>query len=336
MSVLLEWKERIKVFYGKYHHYVNPCIRFVLALVVFMGINKNLGYMKRLDNVLFVLLLSFICAFLPMNMLVVSAAVLILLHFTAASLELALVALLIFILMFLLYFRFARKDGLILLITPIAFALNVPCAMPLSMGLLKNPGSAVPVCCGTMVYFMMNTVRNLSITSATAAAEGGKDAMFAQISNITSKMLENQEMYLTIFSFSLTLIVVYVIRRLSVDHAWSIAIAAGSLLNILIMLLGAFLLNITNNVLMLLLGAVLSSLIAMAIHFLAFSVDYSRTEIVQFEDDEYYYYVKAVPKMYVSATEKTVKRINAYQKTSRGAALTETDEMRIEEDIRKL
>lgn len=27
-----------------------------------------------------------------------------------------------------------------------------------------------------------------------------------------------------------------------------------------------------------------------------FSVDYSRTENVQFEDDEYYYYVKAVPK----------------------------------------
>ena len=32
---------------------------------------------------------------------------------------------------------------------------------------------------------------------------------------------------------------------------------------------------------------------------------------MQFEDDEYYYYVKAVPKMTVAAPEKTVKKINS-------------------------
>ncbi len=43
--------------------------------------------------------------------------------------------------------------------------------------------------------------------------------------------------------------------------------------------------------------------------FLFFCVDYSRTENIQFEDDEYYYYVKAVPKVGVSAPEKKVKHI---------------------------
>jgi hypothetical protein len=46
-----------------------------------------------------------------------------------------------------------------------------------------------------------------------------------------------------------------------------------------------------------------------------FSVDYTRTEYLQFEDDEYYYYVKAVPKAAVAIPEKTVKRINERQKT---------------------
>ena len=41
-----------------------------------------------------------------------------------------------------------------------------------------------------------------------------------------------------------------------------------------------------------------------------FSVDYTRTEYLQFDDDEYYYYVKAVPKMKVAVEEKTVKHIN--------------------------
>jgi len=44
---------------------------------------------------------------------------------------------------------------------------------------------------------------------------------------------------------------------------------------------------------------------------LCFGVDYGRTENVQFEDDEYYYYVKAVPKMTVAVQAKTVKRINS-------------------------
>ena len=48
----------------------------------------------------------------------------------------------------------------------------------------------------------------------------------------------------------------------------------------------------------------------LAVEFFAFNLDYSRTEKVQFEDDEYYYYVKAVPKVTLSAPERRVKKIN--------------------------
>ena len=44
-------------------------------------------------------------------------------------------------------------------------------------------------------------------------------------------------------------------------------------------------------------GSILSTGIGFLIEFLCFNLDYSRTEKVQFEDDEYYYYVKAVPKI---------------------------------------
>ena len=44
---------------------------------------------------------------------------------------------------------------------------------------------------------------------------------------------------------------------------------------------------------------------------LLFSVDYKRTEYVQYEDDEYYYYVKAVPKINVANADVRIKHINA-------------------------
>ena len=67
-------------------------------------------------------------------------------------------------------------------------------------------------------------------------------------------------------------------------------------------------------------GSVLAILIAKVIEFFRFCVDYSRTERVQFEDDEYYYYVKAVPKMNVAAATKTVKKINTQSGVSVGSA----------------
>ena len=39
--------------------------------------------------------------------------------------------------------------------------------------------------------------------------------------------------------------------------------------------------------------------------------DYSRTERLEYEDDEYYYYVKAVPKATVATSERSIKKINA-------------------------
>ena len=51
-------------------------------------------------------------------------------------------------------------------------------------------------------------------------------------------------------------------------------------------------------------------LVVLVIVYLFFNMDYSRIESVQFEDDDYYYYVKAVPKVTVSDSLRTVKTIS--------------------------
>ena len=61
----------------------------------------------------------------------------------------------------------------------------------------------------------------------------------------------------------------------------------------------------------LLLGTIIAVPLALLVAFLFMGLDYSRTEKVQFEDEDYYYYVKAVPKMKIQAPAKTIKRINA-------------------------
>ena len=312
MKTLLEYREKMKLFLGKYDIYLFPVLKFALALIAFLAINANVGFMSRLTNPGIALILALMCAFLPLNVTVVFGAGLILAHMYALSLEAFAITFVLFALMVLLFFRTAPKYGYLLIITPLAFGLRIPYVIPLAMGLMGTPVAAIPVACGTVVYFLLHYVRlNTAILGNTETS-----TMTEKITYLLDNAVNNKEMLLTAAAFALTLILVYVIRRMSVDHSWSIAIAAGTVTDIIVLLFGSLLLDITPQILSVLLGSLISAGIAVLLQITVFSLDYSRTEYVQFEDDEYYYYVKAVPKITIAVPEKTVKKINPQRKIS--------------------
>lgn len=62
-------------------------------------------------------------------------------------------------------------------------------------------------------------------------------------------------------------------------------------------------------------GNIAAAVVGLILELFFFAVDYAKSENLQFEDDEYYYYVKAVPKLSVPAKEKQIKRINKREET---------------------
>lgn len=307
MTNLLVLKERIKRFYGKFIIYVNPSLKFLLALFTFIIINSNLGFESRLNNLAVVLILALVCAFAPINTTVVFSAILINIHLASLSLEVAMIGIVLMLIMLLLYFRLAPKEGIVGMLTSIAYVCRIPSVIPISGGLLKTPISAISVGCGTIIYFFLAFVKK----NAAALGNGAKElADISRFSYILEKLINNQEMNLMLVTFTITFIVVYIIRRLAVEHAWQIAIVTGGLINILMLLIGEYILNISSQIVSVISGNLLAILVGFVIQFFVFNVDFSRTEYAQFEDDEYYYYVKAVPKIYVTVPEKRVHRIN--------------------------
>ena len=68
MTALLEFKtENKKEFMHSTKMYLLPLLKFVLALVYFIWINTNMGYMTALDNIFVVLILSLICCILSIR-----------------------------------------------------------------------------------------------------------------------------------------------------------------------------------------------------------------------------------------------------------------------------
>ena len=157
--------------------------------------------------------------------------------------------------------------------------------------------------------------------------------MASRFRYIIDGFISNKGMILTIVAFTATIIIVYLIRRMSIANAWQIAIASGILFETIGLIAGYMLLGISGKTVSVLVGNVISLLIAFVIQFLFFNLDYSRTERLQFEDDEYYYYVKAVPKAVVSGTNKQVKRFSGKDEKERLTKKRFAEEMDIDEEL---
>ncbi len=315
MTTLLVAKQYIKNFINKYEVYLKPLMKLTLALASLMMINSKIGYMHRLDNLSIVLIIALMCSFMPMNFIAFVAAGFIILHFYALSLECAAVALVLFLVMFLLYFRFSPKDTLVVVLLPICFVLKIPYVIPLAMGLLGTPASVVSTGCGVMVNYLVNYMSD----NATAISAMGEEEITTKLRYIIDGLMDNREMLLTIAAFAITIIVVYIIRRLSVDHAWTIAMIGGAIVNVVVLLVGDLMFDTNVSIVGIFVGTIISLLIVKVLEFFVFHLDYNRVEKVQFEDDEYYYYVKAVPKITMAAPSKTVKRINTPRRKSGGS-----------------
>ena len=306
MTTLLEMKQKIKNFYGEHDSWLLPLLKFLLAFLVFQSINSTLGFLEALDNIFIVLILSIICAVLPLNGMAVLGCIMIVAHCYGVGVEVAAFSVLLLLLLMILFLRFTSQDNLTLILTPAAFSFHMPAAIPVGSGLLRGPSCAVPACCGVILYYFMEVVSDRS-----TVLQGKETESVQKLQILLDALINNQEMWLNILAFVVVLMVVYLISRTSADYSWRIGDAAGSVLYILIMILGGMFLNVNINIGSVILSGVLAAVAGLLIEFAALGIDYSRSETTQFEDDEYVYYVKAVPKSFVAQSEKKIKNISS-------------------------
>lgn len=306
MSTLLVWKEQLQTLYTKYSNYATKILQFALGFCVFSLINSNVGFMKAAASTICTIGLAAVCTFLPLIVMVVAATALILLHFYTLSMPIAMIASVIFLIMYIFYFRFTPGKAWLVLLTPVAIALKVPFLIPIAFGLVGTSVFAIPAICGTIAYYMVHYVK-----SSSAALKGGDaKGMVEALLSFTKQALTNKEMWVMAGAIAISLMVVYAVRTRAADHAWKIASASGAVTAIIIGAAGNVMLDLRLSYAVLVGSAVAAVALGLVLEFLLFSVDYARTEHVQFEDDEYYYYVKAVPKTGVAAPKVSVKHIN--------------------------
>lgn len=312
MESLLIVKQQLARFYTRFEAFIVPVLKFLAMLIALLMIGSSVGFMSKLKNPAIVLIIALLCSFLPTNVIVLTAGLVIVAHMYALSLECCVVVLFVFIIMYALYFRFTPGDAIAVLLTPVAFVLHIPYVMPLAMGFTGNPISCISVGCGTAVYYILHYVSEHqdALSNGSSISDLDVESMLGGFKTVIDGILKNDEMVAMIVTFAATIIVVYLIRKLRINYSWQIALGVGMIVCFVVLLVSSAVLDAEIGIGGAMVSLLVSAVIVLILQFFIFNVDYSRAEYVQFEDDEYYYYVKAIPKITLEAPAVKVRRSN--------------------------
>lgn len=307
MMSLLVFRERIKNFYQRNDIYLLPAIKFIFALVAFGTINSEIGYDERLKSLAVVLIMALLSAFTPSAIMVLLAAGITILHVYFVSPVLSLLVIAIMLILYLMFARYTPRLGYVVLAIPILYVLKIPYVIPILLGVISIPMAIIPMSCGVVLYFILQVIKTAITMQINMTVEDILLVYTYVIDNLTG----NKQMIMTIVIFALILLVTYFIRKLRFDYAFEISIAMGTLTGLLGFLISHLILGGNSNIFMIIVGMIVSAAIVLVINFFKITLDYSGVERVQFEDDVYYYYVKAVPKVTVTTPQRNVKHINS-------------------------
>lgn len=303
---ILEVRARILRFLQKFQLVVEPVIKFIVAFAVFRCINNAIGHQTFLMSFPAELLLALLGTFTPSVLLVLLAAAVSLVHIYAASPLLAILVALFMTILYCFIARFSGKYGYVVLAVPILFLLKIPYVVPLILGLVATPMAVIPAACGVIVYRMFVVISDIALADETMGIE---DILEMYI-DVIDRLVADKQMIITIAVFFVMILVMYLMRKLAIEYVFEISIAVGAIVCILGFLIADLVLQTELNIISMVFGTVGSMLIALVFQFFRLALDYTAVERVQFEDDDYYYYVKAVPKMNLAVPERSVKQIS--------------------------
>ena len=207
---------------------------------------------------------------------------------------------------YLLFGRLANRQSVVLASVPVLSVLQISYLVPIVGGLFFSPVMIPALISSVFFYFVLCGVQEYALAASRMTQES---TFFEPLKYLLDYLRGNLLLYTLLVAFVLTFICVYLIRRSKIQYASQIAILVGAILNLSILLFANIFLELNVDLLLMVVSIVVCVLIAYLIQFFRLTLDYHGTRKLQFEDDEYYYYVTAVPKIKVAAVDKTVTRI---------------------------
>lgn len=305
---LLTLRQNIIKWYKQYDYITAPILKFIMLYIILNMLIIKTGYQGALSNPIIVLFIGLIGTALPEKGILLGSVILTPLYALTLNPILAGIIFIFLVILYLLFMRLFPKESILIILTVAAFALKMEVLVPFVAALVGGYIGIIGILLGIFIWFVIPNLAEAVVITGT-----GKDALVEATKNLAtinvSDIVVDQTMLCIMIIFFVVFSTVYFIRRLAVDYAAYIAIGIGAVMNIVGFSLAILFLKIDVSLPSMLITTLLYTLVAIVVEFLSKVLDYERSEILNFEDEDNYYYVKVVPKIYLTTTSRKVKRV---------------------------
>lgn len=294
METILLYRDKAAKIYNNYEFIFKLAAKFVFILMTLNYLTEHLGYYDVLNIMSIRLFIAVVCAFLPVPFGVFVAGMTAVLHLMKLSMILGVLSIVVFLIVYFLYLRFAPSQGIFMLAVAVLSPFHLQYAVAFILGMFYSPVTAIPV---ALTIVLMRFVSCVQLAAPEIGSSFDMEKILKGYQSIVDGMMSDKSMLLMIAALAIIIVLTYVISQMPFDYSWYAAIAVAAVVNIFVIFFGNSMLNTDISVGSTLIGTVAGAVIAAFLQFMKCVVDYPKKEFVQFEDDDYYYYVKALPKV---------------------------------------
>lgn len=311
---ILIFRDKVIQFYKMYEKICIGMAKFLSIVFMLITINKTIGYASAFTKSYTILAVALVSVLLPSQYIMLIIMSIITIHLLSFNIILGIGSGIIFIALYILFIRLYPKESLLIIITMLAFRLNLQYALPIIAGLFGGFATIVAILIGIVGIFSLECIE--VVIQSMLKSEELLVWINEVISIFRNQVIYNQTMLATMSIFLIVFSIVYIIRKQVIDYAPYLAIAIGGVMNLLGFIMAILFLNIPVNVFLLVVMTILSVLMAVFVQFISKTADYSRSESVRFEDEDNYYFVKVVPKIKVRKSYTKIERVYTPNKKS--------------------
>lgn len=302
---ILMLRRKIQMFCQKHSRLLGGAFKLAACFVLFLSLHDLYGKTGGSSWAVAVVL-ALICTGLPYGCIYLASIFLTAFFAFQVSWDLVVFYLAAALLSYLLVGRMEHKAVLITAFAPAFFYLKIPFLLPLLVGMFSNMFGVGAMAFGVLFYYFGIYTGEVSILLSSAT---GEEQIIA-VKNIMDSFSGDTKCLLLLGAFVVSAVVTYLFYHQSFDYAWYLAVAAGGLSGFFVYLAGGLMFDIQGRNLSYLLSILICMAIACIIQFFRCIIDYGSSEYIEFEDDEYYYYVKAVPKVTTIGEDFTASELS--------------------------
>lgn len=306
MATLLIWRGRIRYFFEKHYLILRGLIKAVVAMATMMLLAGRFPEGFFSDKYWIFPAIAVICGVTPDAVSILAVVAVVGIEVWQISNVLAITILLMITIFFLLFGRKAKEQWYMLLSVPTLSVCHMGFSVPMVSALFAGPSMIPALIMGIILRFSLEGVAEYT---ATAQRVAGDANYLAPLQYLVDYLISNRSFLVALIVYTLTFIVIYYLRRANFRHAPQIAILVGAIVLYTMEMISNIIWELELNLILTSVLVIATMAIAYVFQFMHISLDYHGTRRLQFEDDEYYYYVTAIPKYNVAVGDKVITRI---------------------------